>query len=60
MMRSFLITRRMASWFIRTHNMKFTNGIQTYEVTDQAHIDCFIAKGWTEVKDKPVKKSTAK
>ena len=46
--------------FIRTHNMKFTNGIQTYEVTDQAHIDCFIAKGWTEVKDKPTKKPTAK
>ena len=60
MMHSFLRTRRMASWFIRTHNMKFTNGIQTYEVTDQAHIDCFKAKGWMEVKDKPVKKPTAK
>ena len=40
--------------------MKFTNGIQTYEVTDQAHIDCFKAKGWTEVKEKTTKKSTAK
>ena len=60
MMHSFLITRRMASWFIRMHNMKFTNGTQTYEVTDQAHIDCFIAKGWTEVKDKPTKKPSAK
>ena len=42
------------------HNMKFTNGTQTYEVTDQAHIDCFIAKGWAEVKDKPAKKPSAK
>ena len=60
MMRSSLKVRRMASWFIRTHNMKFTNGTQTYEVTDQAHIDCFKAKGWTEVKDKPTKKPSAK
>ena len=50
----------MASWFIRTHNMKFTDGKQTYEVTDPAHIDCFIAKGWSEVKDKPTKKPSAK
>ena len=50
----------MASWFIRTHNMKFTDGKQTYEVTDPAHIDCFKAKGWTEVKEKTTKKSTAK
>ena len=60
MMHSFLRTRKTASWFIRTHNMKFTNGTQTYEVTDQAHIDCFKAKGWTEVKEKPTKKPTAK
>ena len=53
-------TRLTASGFVRTHNMKFTNGIQTYEVTDHAHIDCFKAKGWTEVKDKPTKKPTAK
>ena len=40
--------------------MKFTDGIQTYEVTDPAHIDCFIAKGWSEVKEKTTKKSSAK
>ena len=32
--------------------MKFTDGKQTYEVTDPAHIDCFRAKGWIEVKEK--------
>ena len=54
------LTRPTASLFIRTHNMKFTDGKQTYEVTDPAHIDCFIAKGWSEVKEKTTKKSTAK
>ena len=35
--------------------MKFTDGKQTYEVTDPAHIDCFKAKGWIEVKEKTEK-----
>ncbi|MGN0683752.1 MAG: hypothetical protein ACI4JY_08760 [Oscillospiraceae bacterium] len=35
--------------------MKFTNGEQTFNVTDKAHIDCFRAKGWTEVEEKPKK-----
>ena len=61
MMRSSSRTRLTASLFIRTHNMKFTNGKQTYEVSDQAHIDCFKAKGWKEVEEKPIKKApTAK
>ena len=60
MMHSSLKARRTASLFTRTHNMKFTDGKQTYEVTDPAHIDCFIAKGWSEVKEKTTKKSTAK
>ena len=40
--------------------MKFTDGKQTYEVTDPDHIDCFKAKVWTEVKEKTTKKSPAK
>ncbi len=34
------------------------DGVQ-YNVTDPAHIDCFRAKGWREVKqEKPKKKSS--
>lgn len=29
--------------------MKFTKNGVVYEVRDQAHIDCFRAKGWKEV-----------
>ena len=35
--------------------MKFTNGQQTYEVNETAHIDCFKAKGWKEVTEQPKK-----
>lgn len=34
--------------------MKFTKDGMTYDVKDPAHIDCFKAKGWEEVKDTPV------
>lgn len=46
--------------------MKFSDGTRTFEVTDQAHIDCFRAKGWQEVrpdpepKKEPAKKAKAK
>jgi hypothetical protein len=29
--------------------VRFTNGVDTYDVTDPAHIDCFRAKGWKMV-----------
>lgn len=31
--------------------MKFTKDGVTYEVRDQAHIDCFKAKGWKPVEE---------
>ena len=41
--------------------MKFTDGSRIFEVTDQAHIDCFRAKGWQEVRpETEPKKETAK
>lgn len=36
--------------------MLFTKDGVTYEVKDKAHIDCFRAKGWKEVPDKPTAK----
>lgn len=32
--------------------MKFEKNGVVYDVTDKAHIDCFRAKGWVEVKPK--------
>lgn len=38
--------------------MKFTKNGVTYDVRDQAHIDCFRAKGWEEVTSPTTQKQT--
>ncbi|MBO5969495.1 MAG: hypothetical protein J6S14_13460 [Clostridia bacterium] len=40
--------------------MRMTDGVNVYDVTDQAHIDAFKAKGWHEVTPETKKTKTEK